>query len=128
MRILLDAHSPIWAVDDPSKLGPAAAAALANPANEPLLSAGTIWEIAIKTSLGKLTLSLPFKQWMNNAVTDLGATILPITIDYADAQVRLPHHHGDPFDRMLAAQALTEVIPIVSADTVLDSYGVTRLW
>lgn len=72
MRLLLDAHSLIWAVDDPSKLGPKVVAIIENPANELLVSAGTIWELAIKVGLGKLKLSLPFGQWMNQAITDLG--------------------------------------------------------
>ncbi len=64
MRHLIDAHSLIWALDDPSRLGVAAVTALQDPANELLASAGTIWELSIKTSLGKLSLSLPFRRWM----------------------------------------------------------------
>ena len=95
----------IWAVDDPSRLGPQAVTLLQDPVNDLLLRAGTIWEIAIKVGLGKLTLSLPFRQWMNQAMNDLGATVLPITVEYADLQANLPMHHGDPFDRLLVAQA-----------------------
>ena len=64
MRHLVDAHSLIWAIDDPSKLSVAAAMALQDPANELLLSAGTMWELSIKVALGKLTLSLPFRPWL----------------------------------------------------------------
>jgi PIN domain nuclease of toxin-antitoxin system len=128
MRHLVDAHSLIWALDDPAKLGAAAAAALQDPANELLVSAGTIWELSIKCGLTKLTLSLPFRQWMEKAITDLGLVVLPITLDHADQQAALPFHHRDPFDRLLAAQALVEGLPVVSADAVLGTYGVRRIW
>lgn len=78
--------------------------------------------------LGKLTLSLPFREWMNRAIADLGAMVLPITVEYADAQTRLPGHHGDPFDRMLIAQAQLEGVAVVSGDAVIVQYGVARLW
>ena len=65
---------------------------------------------------------------MTKAITDLGATVLPITIDYADTQARLPNHHRDPFDRLLVAQSQMDGVPVVSSDVVFDDYGVTRLW
>lgn len=128
MKLLLDTHTLIWAVDDPSKLGPQAVTALQDPANDLLLSAATIWEIAIKVGLGKLSLSMPYRQWMTQAITDLGMTVLPITVEYADVQVNLPKHHGDPFDRLLVAQSQVENIHLVSADPVFDQYGINRLW
>ena len=69
---LIDAHSLLWAMDDPAKLGPGAVAAMQDPANELLLSAGTIWELAIKVGLKKLSLLLPFRQWVTKAIADLG--------------------------------------------------------
>lgn len=128
MRLLLDAHTLIWAVDNPAKLGPTATAVLQDPTNDLLLSAGTIWEISIKSGLGKLSLSLPFRQWMNQAIQDLGANVLPITIEYADVQSRLPAHHGDPFDRLLAAQAQVENVPLISTDAIFDQYKINRVW
>ena len=59
---------------------------------------------------------------------DLGLTLLPVTIEVADVQSRLPPHHGDPFDRMLVAQVQTEGVTLVSKDVVMDRYGITRLW
>ncbi len=128
MKLLVDAHTLIWAVDDPSKLSPPAATALQDAGNDLLLSAGTIWEIAIKVGLGKLSLSMPYRQWMNQAISDLGMTVLPITVEYADAQGNLPKHHGDPFDRLLVAQARVENMALVSADPGFDPYGINRLW
>ncbi len=128
MRLLLDTHTLIWAVDDPTQLGPRAAAELRELSNELLLGAGALWEMSIKVGLQKLDLSQPYRQWMNQAIADLGLTILPITVAYADAQATLPRHHGDPFDRLLVAQAIVEGIPVVSTDAQLDAYGVTRIW
>jgi len=115
-------------MDDPSRLGQQAAEELANPANDLYLSAGTIWEIAIKVGLKKLALSLPFRIWMSQAISELGLVALPITVECADAQIALPSHHRDPFDRLLAAQARSEKVVLVSADVVFDLYGVQRLW
>ena len=128
MRVLLDTHAVLWWVDQDHFLSPTAHATIADPANDLVLSAGTIWEIAIKVGLKKLSLSLPYRQWLTQAIADLDASILPVTIMYADMQLRLPHHHGDPFDRLLIAQALVDNIPIVSIDTVFDQYGVVRVW
>jgi PIN domain nuclease of toxin-antitoxin system len=128
VNLLLDAHTLIWAVDNPVKLGRQAAASLEDPANELLLSAGTIWEIAIKVGLKKLAVSQPFREWMARAIADLGVKLLPITVEAADAQIALPNHHRDPFDRLLVAQSQTEGAVLVSADAVFDRYGVERLW
>jgi PIN domain nuclease of toxin-antitoxin system len=128
MRLLVDANALIWAVDQPSNLGAKAAAALNDPANQLLISAATIWEIAIKVGLRKLVLTFTFRRWMNQAINDLGISVLPVTIDYAEAQIALPLHHRDPFDRLLIAQALVEQIAIISSDAMLDRYGISRIW
>lgn len=128
MKLILDAHALIWSVDKPAKLGPNAIQALGNPSNELLLSAGTLWEISIKVGLGKLVLSVPFKRWIEQAVSDLGALLVPIAIEHAEAQMHLPHHHGDPFDRLLVAQSQVEGFEIVSSDSIFDRYGAKRLW
>jgi PIN domain nuclease of toxin-antitoxin system len=128
MMLLLDTHALLWAVEDPSQLSQPARAALEDPVNDLVVSAATVWEIAIKVGLDKLSLSIPYRQWMKQAVTDLEAMILPITIEYAAVQSGLPNHHRDPFDRLLIAQAQVEDIPLVSSDVVFDRYGVSRLW
>ena len=128
MRVLLDTHAVLWYVDHDHLVSATAYAAIEDPANDLLISAATIWEIAIKVGRSKLTLSLPYRQWMAKAIADLDATILPITLDYAAAQAALPNHHRDPFDRLLVAQAQVEQISLVSNDTVFDQYGVQRLW
>jgi PIN domain nuclease of toxin-antitoxin system len=128
MRLLLDGHALLWYVDQDQFLSPAAHAAITEPTNDLLLSAGTIWEIAIKYGLGKLSLSLPYGQWMMKAIADLELAILPITVAYAEAQSSLPTHHRDPFDRLLVAQTQVENVQLVSRDAIFDQYGVSRLW
>jgi len=75
VRLLLDTHTLYWSVDDPSKLSAPAMAAMQDPANDLLLSAATIWELAIKVGHGKLTLSIPYRQWLEKAIADLGLDI-----------------------------------------------------
>lgn len=128
MRHLIDSQVLIWFVDQDHLLTSVARAAIADPANDLLISAGTIWEIGIKVGLGKLSLSLPYRKWMRQAISDLGLAVLPITVEYAGAQAGLPNLHRDPFDRLLAAQAITDGLSLVSADDIFDLYGVHRIW
>ncbi|MBY0513662.1 MAG: type II toxin-antitoxin system VapC family toxin [Gemmataceae bacterium] len=128
MRLLLDTHTLIWSIDHPAKVSATAMALLRPLANDVLLSAVTVGEIAIKVGLGKLALSSPFRAWIDTAVADLKLTPLPITLDRAERYVGLPHHHRDPFDRLLAAQALADGLTLVSADSAFDPYGVARVW
>lgn len=86
-----------------------------------------MWEIAIKLGTAKLALSMPYRQWMNQALAGLQASLLPITVEYAERQAELPSYHRDPFDRLLVAQALLEDVPVVSADA-FEQYGVARIW
>ncbi len=128
MKLLLDTHTLIWAVDQPNQLGAAATTALQDPANDLLLSAASIWEIAIKVGLEKLTLSLPYRQWIAKAMDDLGLAVLPIIVDYTDELIKLAPHHRDPFDRLLAAQAIVENVSLVTIDAIFNQYGVRRIW
>jgi PIN domain nuclease of toxin-antitoxin system len=128
MRGLLDAHTLIWTVDNPSKLGPSALILVRDLSNELFVSAGTAWELSIKVGLGEMKVSRPFRPWIEQAILDLELSLLPITIPHAEAQANLPHHHGDPFDRLLIAQAFVEGMTIISVDAQFDAYGVTRIW
>lgn len=128
MKYLLDAHSLIWAQDSPEQLGAAAIVTLEDRANELLLSAATVWELSIKSGLKKLILSQIFRDWIEAAIVKLDLHILPITVRHADFQAGLPWHHKDPFDRLIAAQALVEAVPIISADMIFDQYQVMRIW
>jgi PIN domain nuclease of toxin-antitoxin system len=128
VRLLVDSHALIWYVDQDHLLSSGSHAALTDPSNDLLLSAGSVWEIGIKVGLGKLVLSQTYRLWMTQAMNDLGITVLPITVEHAAVQAGLPRHHGDPFDRLLIAQAMVEQVSIVSGDSSMDAYGITRLW
>ncbi len=105
-----------------------ARAALADPENECLISLVSAWEIAIKCGLGKLKLALPVKRYVVEHVAANGFRMLDIRIAHVGRVEALPPHHGDPFDRLLIAQALEEDLSFVTADPIFRKYGVKRVW
>jgi PIN domain nuclease of toxin-antitoxin system len=121
--LLLDAHVALWALGEPERLPPPVRESLANPANDVLVSVGSVWEIEIKRALGKLTTEADLVAALAAARIDL----VPITAVDAVTAARLPAHHRDPFDRMLVAQAARLDATIVSRDAVFDRYGAARL-
>jgi PIN domain nuclease of toxin-antitoxin system len=127
MRVLLDTHVLIWWFDASSKLSGQASAILTNKRNTLLLSAAAAWEIAIKANLGKLN-GLEIVTDLGDQVAHGGFTELPVSIAHAVRAGLLPRHHGDPFDRLLVAQAQDLSVPILSADRLLDHYDVKRIW
>jgi PIN domain nuclease of toxin-antitoxin system len=128
VKLLLDTQAFLWFVLNDARLSPAARTLLIDPANELLLSPASYWEIAIKVSIGKYQVPGSFKDFMDRQIVHNQLSILPVAVSHAAGIVALPFHHRDPFDRLLIAQALAENVPLVSADTVVDAYGVTRLW
>lgn len=128
MNILLDTHSFIWFVEDNPSLSAHARALIEEPANDVFFSIASVWEMAIKVSLGKLTLSQPFDLFIPNQLLLNDITLFDITISHTLQVATLPFHHRDPFDRLLAAQSLVESMPFISVDTIFDAYGVNRLW
>ncbi len=128
MRYLLDTHTLLWSQDDTTKLSTTARVLLTDPAHDRLISIVSIWEIGLKVALNKLQLAKPFRDWIDTAIADLVLILLPIEIDHMERQLGLPFHHRDPFDRLLAAQALVEGSPLISRDVVFDLYGVARCW
>jgi PIN domain nuclease of toxin-antitoxin system len=128
MKLLRDTHAFLWFVWNHKNLSSTAQALIADPLNQVFFTAANHWEIAIKASTGKLTLTAPFKDFIEQSLTKNNFSLMPIGIEHSDAVLRLPFHHRDPFDRMLIAQSLVEPMPIVSNDANFDSYGVQRLW
>jgi PIN domain nuclease of toxin-antitoxin system len=126
VRLLLDTSVLIFAVDEPERLSKRAVTALQNPENILELSAISLVEIAIKTSLGKLSLSV---ETVQQALDDLDIRVLPFTGQHALHLFELPRHHGDPFDRQIIAQALAEGIPLVASDEKFRLYkGLRIVW
>jgi len=128
MKCLVDTQSLIWFVDQDHYLSRPAHAVISDSENTLLISAASIWEIAIKVGFGKLALSMPYRNWMESAIHDLGLDLLPITVEFAHIQAVLPWHHRDPFDRLIIAQAITLDIPVISSDAIFDDYGIRSIW
>jgi PIN domain nuclease of toxin-antitoxin system len=126
MRVLLDTAVLIFAVESPERLSKRARAALKNPDNIRELSAISLTEIAIKTTLGKLDISAEIAR---QAIRDMDIRILPFTADHAFRLFELPAHHRDPFDRQIIAQALSENIPVVTSNEQFRAYkGIKIIW
>ena len=123
MKILLDTHILLWWLADDEHLPAPAAATIADPDTEVVVSAASAWEISIKQAAGRL--DAPDDLLDAVAANDFGT--LPITADHAMAAGRLPAHHADPFDRMLIAQAQIEELTLVSVDSRLSDYEVELL-
>ena len=128
MNVLLDTHVLLWYYLDDPRLSAPARAIIQDPATTIFISAASHWEIAIKLSIGKYTLHVPFGTFIQEAVFDNGFRFLPVEPQHSAALIGLPFHHRDPFDRFIVTQAMVEDMPIVSADTILDSYPIRRLW
>jgi PIN domain nuclease of toxin-antitoxin system len=128
VRLLLDTHTFLWFVVDDPALSSRAKALLEDSTNDLLLSYASAWEMAIKISLDKLHVSSPFEKFLSDQLHQNGIDLLPFSIPQVTAVASMPFHHRDPFDRLLAAQVLTEKIPLVSKDAIFDRYGVQRLW
>jgi PIN domain nuclease of toxin-antitoxin system len=123
-RLLVDSHVLLWHVLDDPRLGPGPTAAIEADDAEVLVSMASLWEIAIKAALGKLDAP----EDLPERVEELGFELLAIAPNHAWRVRSLPHHHGDPFDRMLVAQAQLERLPIVTADAAFDDYEVAVIW
>lgn len=123
-RLLVDSHVLLWHVCDDPRLGPGPTAAIEAEGTDVVVSTASLWVIAIKVSLGKLETpdDLPAR------VEDLGFDLLPVAAEHAWHARTLPHHHGDPFDRLLIAQAQVERLPIVTADPAFAEYDVELIW
>jgi PIN domain nuclease of toxin-antitoxin system len=126
MALLLDTQAFLWWVADDSRLSKRAARAIA--ASECLLSVASCWEMAIKASLGKLTLPGPVERFVQEQLEVNGFNLLAVSLEHTGGVAALPFHHRDPFDRLLAAQARAGELGIVSADPIFPKYGVKRVW
>lgn len=127
MKLLLDTHLLLWAAGAPERLSAAARALIEAPDNELLFSAASLWEIAIKSDLGRDDFQVDARL-LRRGLLDNGYIELPISSHHAVAVTGLPAIHKDPFDRLLVAQAMTEGITLLTADALVAQYpGPVRL-
>lgn len=126
MNLLLDTHALIWWLEDSERLGERTRAAMRNPTANLFISVVSVWEMSIKTAIGRLRLAVN----PEDSIPELfaaGFQSLPIHFRHAFGVRHLPPHHNDPFDRMLIAQAKCEELAIVTADPAFSAYGVPTL-
>ena len=128
MRALLDTHSLLWFLDGDERLSAPAREIIEDGQNDVLASIATLWEIAIKHSVGKLDLGRPFSELFPAELEATAISVLDLEVAHLSKVVALPFHHRDPFDRLMIVQAMVEQIPIVGNDPQFDAYGITRLW
>ena len=131
MRLLLDTHAFLWFVLGDPRLSAQARRAIEDRANQRYLSLASAWEMAIKVSLGKLTVlhaSKPFADDLIDKLSTNDVVLLQIDLPIVSHLSNLPFHQRDPFDRLLVAQCLTGNLTLVSIDTAFDDYGVSRIW
>jgi PIN domain nuclease of toxin-antitoxin system len=127
MRYLLDTHAFLWMAEDDARLHANVRALVADLDNEILLSVASVWEMAIKSSLGKLILGTTLERLVAGGL-DRGIRLLEVACAHAYVVEHLPFHHRDPFDRLLVAQASHDGLQLVSRDPSFDAYSVTRVW
>lgn len=126
MRLLLDTQIFLWFIAGNKKLSLSARQLIEDLSNEKFVSIASLWEIAIKNSLGKLPLKDDFGVLFPAQIINNGFVLFPIEAEHLTELIKLPFYHRDPFDRLLAAQAIKENFEIISADTIFDSYNLIR--
>jgi len=128
MQVLIDTSSFIWFIAGSDKLSINARNFIIDINNELILSVASLWEIAIKASIGKIQLSQSFGQLIPEQLQNNGIEVLPIELKHLSAVIELPFHHRDPFDRLIIAQGIAEGLPLISNDTNFRKYAVEVLW
>lgn len=124
MRLLLDTHALIWAVADPARLPSRLQTEIANPAVDVLVSPVSAWEVAIKVSLGRLEFQLVDAALLER----FRFRLHPVALRHTTEVAHLPHHHGDPFDRMLVAQARIDALIMATDNSDFNNYDVEVRW
>jgi PIN domain nuclease of toxin-antitoxin system len=128
MRAILDTNSFLWFISGNDQLSIKARDVIGDSNNQLLLSSASLWEIAIKVSLGRLELLQPFNLLIPQQLEENDITVLPIELSHLTNIIDLPFHHRDPFDRLIIAQALTEELPVITSDALFSYYPVNLIW
>jgi PIN domain nuclease of toxin-antitoxin system len=127
MKLLIDTQCFLWWFAEPDRLKERTIAQIADENNQLWFSVASVWEMGIKSGLGKLPLPEPIDRYLASCLPELNAQTLEIRTHHALQAAKLPLHHRDPFDRMLIAQAQVEGMTIVSSDRVFSRYDVKIL-
>jgi PIN domain nuclease of toxin-antitoxin system len=127
MKLLLDAHVLIWFTEGNDRLSVKARIEIEKPINIKFLSVASLWEIVIKASKEKLELKQSFAE-INDFLLINNIQIIGVEIRHLNILLNLPHHHGDPFDRLIISQAITENLTVISADQHFKNYPIPTIW
>ncbi len=125
---LLDTHALLWFLQDAPELPVRVAERIESEKWETWVSIVSVWEMAIKISLGKLAIPYSLDRELPSILRENGFKAVPVDVAHLGRLSELPFHHRDPFDRLLVAQALHEQFELVSRDAILDAYGIRRYW
>lgn len=128
MRYLLDTHSLLWFIAGDPRLSERARALIEDLDNELALSAASLWEIAVKVSLGKLPLGEPYETLIPRQLNELGVHVLDLALSDCVEVSKLPFHNRDPFDRMIIAQAKLRGLPVIGRDSNFVAYDIQMEW
>ena len=128
MKLLLDTHTFLWLIIDSPQLAPMGKQLIEDETNQRFISIASIWEMAIKHSVGKLHFKPGFDEFIDEQLFLNKLTIINVNLNHIKTVASLPLYHRDPFDRLIIAQSIIENLPIISADKIFDFYGITRLW
>lgn len=128
MHYLADTHSFLWYITGDGSLSASARQVMDEKAHPVYVSMASLWELAIKTTLGKLVLAKPFEELIPEQLERNEFTVLPISVGHLARLTQLPFHHRDPFDRLLIAQAQTEGLSIITRDPLFEAYEVDVVW
>jgi PIN domain nuclease of toxin-antitoxin system len=128
VKLLVDTHALLWFMADSPALSAKASEVIERIENDRFVSVASSWEMAIKLNRKKLTVPFAFDQFFPEGLEARGFQALPIQFSHVSEVLRLPPHHGDPFDRMLIAQAKIEQLTVVTADPMFLSYGIPVIW
>lgn len=128
MKVLLDTHTFLWFIAGDTQLDGYARQLIEEPGNKRYLSVASVWEITIKSSLGRLTVPTPPTTLIREHTWANAIDLLAITPEHLDTLHNLPYHHKDPFDRLLIAQAMQEGMLLVTKDQALSAYNVQVAW
>jgi PIN domain nuclease of toxin-antitoxin system len=126
--VLLDTRTLVWAFGDPDRLSSRARVAIADPATVVFVSLTSAWELAILQGLERVRLAIPLETLFTQGLAALRFHLLPIRLPHVAAVAVLPHHHRNPFDRLIVATALAEKLAVVSSDRAFKRYGVPVVW
>ena len=128
MKILLDTHTFLWFVEGNSNISSTARSMIEDEENQRFLSVASLWEMAIKVSMNRLTLQTSLTSLVMQQVYGNAIEVLEIRPEHLDVLAKMPFHHKDPFDRLIIAQSIAESIAVISKDSEFREYPVALLW